>query len=198
MDQLAGELPGGGVVVYEDLQSPGPGVAPEVPASLRAAVHRENRLMWQRVERTDAAGETEIVLAYGTTIADIDGKATGLEVYQFASLASPQRRIQDLAVSAALTTGASLAFAVLLALLAARGVLRPVRDLRAAARKLAAGELDVRMRVRGSDELADLVLTFTTPPPSWNAASASCAGWRRTRGGSSPMSRTSCARRWPR
>ena len=38
----------------------------------------------------------------------------------------------------------------------------------------------------------------TTPPTRWSGTSASCAGWRRTPGGSWPTCRTSCARRWPR
>ncbi|GHH85644.1 two-component sensor histidine kinase [Streptomyces sulfonofaciens] len=50
--------------------------------------------------------------------------------------------------------------AVLLALLAARGVLRPVRALRRATRQMAEGHLDVRLAVRGSDELADLSRSF--------------------------------------
>jgi two-component system sensor histidine kinase MtrB len=49
---------------------------------------------------------------------------------------------------------------VVLALLAARGVLLPVRELRRGARGLAAGRLDTRLPVRGRDELADLVRTF--------------------------------------
>ena len=160
LDDLASRIPGEAVVLYGKLQSPQPDTALKVPESLRQAVHRQNHFMWQRVERPDGLGGTEIVLVYGTTIADRDGNASGVEIYQVASLASPQRRIQELAWSAGLTTALSLVAAVLIALFAARGVLRPVRDLRTAALQLAAGELDVRLRVRGSDELADLVLTF--------------------------------------
>ncbi|WP_034521309.1 sensor histidine kinase [Actinomadura rifamycini] len=56
--------------------------------------------------------------------------------------------------------GAALAGALVLALLATRGVLRPVRRLGAAARALGAGDLDTRVDVRGRDELADLARTF--------------------------------------
>ncbi|MBE1535091.1 HAMP domain-containing sensor histidine kinase [Actinomadura algeriensis] len=56
--------------------------------------------------------------------------------------------------------GAALAGALVLALLAARGVLRPVRRLGAAARALGDGGLDTRVDVRGRDELADLARTF--------------------------------------
>ena len=54
----------------------------------------------------------------------------------------------------------ALGLAVLLALLAARGVLRPVRELRRATRSIAEGHLDTRLAVNGSDELADLSHTF--------------------------------------
>ncbi|MET9943290.1 HAMP domain-containing protein, partial [Streptomyces halstedii] len=45
-------------------------------------------------------------------------------------------------------------------LLAARSVLRPVRELRRAARSMGSGRLDTRIAVRGNDELADLASTF--------------------------------------
>jgi two-component system sensor histidine kinase MtrB len=54
----------------------------------------------------------------------------------------------------------ALGLAVLLALLVARGVLRPVRALGRAARRMAAGHLDTRLAVSGSDELAGLSRTF--------------------------------------
>ncbi|WP_254396475.1 cell wall metabolism sensor histidine kinase WalK [Streptomyces sp. AC558_RSS880] len=54
----------------------------------------------------------------------------------------------------------ALCLAVVLALLAASGVLRPVRALRRATRRMAAGHLDVRLDVTGSDELADLSQSF--------------------------------------
>ena len=49
---------------------------------------------------------------------------------------------------------------MLFALLAARGVLRPVRELRHTTRRIAEGRLDTRLAVHGSDELADLYHTF--------------------------------------
>ncbi|MES9604507.1 HAMP domain-containing sensor histidine kinase [Actinomadura verrucosospora] len=55
---------------------------------------------------------------------------------------------------------AALAAALVLALLATGGVLRPVRRLGAAARALGEGRLDTRVRVQGRDELADLASTF--------------------------------------
>lgn len=53
-----------------------------------------------------------------------------------------------------------LVLTVIPALLAARGVLRPVRGLRQAAGRIAEGKLDTRLEVKGADELADLSQTF--------------------------------------
>ncbi|MFC5835956.1 ATP-binding protein, partial [Nonomuraea insulae] len=70
------------------------------------------------------------------------------------------RSIDGLAALAWLTGGAALAFAVALALLATRGVLRPVRELGRAARLLGQGDLRTRITVSGSDELAQVAHTF--------------------------------------
>jgi two-component system sensor histidine kinase MtrB len=156
LDGVAVALPRGErLVVYRDLRSPAGEDVPDVPAELRRAVRQQNRLMWQRVERD---GRPQ--LALGSPLTTLDGRPSGIEAYLLADLGAQQRQIEDLASSAARTTALSLLVAVVLALLAARGVLRPVRDLRQAARQLAAGRLDTRLRVRGSDELAELVLTF--------------------------------------
>jgi two-component system sensor histidine kinase MtrB len=53
-----------------------------------------------------------------------------------------------------------LAIALVPALIAARSVLRPVRELRKAARSMGSGRLDARIKVSGRDELADLARTF--------------------------------------
>lgn len=53
-----------------------------------------------------------------------------------------------------------LAVALVPALLAARSVLRPVRELRRAAHSMGGGQLDTRIAVRGRDEMADLARTF--------------------------------------
>ncbi|MFG1999799.1 ATP-binding protein [Spirillospora sp. NPDC048911] len=54
----------------------------------------------------------------------------------------------------------ALLAALILALLASRGVLRPVRGLGRAARALGSGDFGTRVEVRGADELADLAETF--------------------------------------
>ncbi|MFI7706878.1 ATP-binding protein [Nonomuraea sp. NPDC049480] len=132
-----------------------PGV---LPKGLRRAV-AGGEIAWQRVVWR---GEPILIIGAPLLIVESDGttRVSGIEVYTARSLMPEQRSIDELAARAWLTGGAALAFAVVLALLAARGVLRPVRELGRAARLLGEGELRTRIEVRGSDELADVARTF--------------------------------------
>lgn len=66
-------------------------------------------------------------------------------------------RISSAALTASLIAGG---ISLLLALILAYGLLRPVRELNLAANKMAQGDLSQRVRVRGNDELAGLGRTF--------------------------------------
>ncbi|GAB2876456.1 ATP-binding protein [Streptomyces mayteni] len=85
---------------------------------------------------------------------------TGIVLY--AVMPMPEEQANVAALTAAARNGAlpGLAVALVPALIAARSVLRPVRELRQAARSMGGGRLDTRIEVRGSDELADLARTF--------------------------------------
>ncbi|MFE9658539.1 ATP-binding protein [Streptomyces sp. NPDC005955] len=80
----------------------------------------------------------------------------------YAVLPMREEQAQTEALVAAARAGAmpGLAIALVPALLAARSVLRPVRELRRAARSMGSGRLDTRIPVRGNDELADLAHTY--------------------------------------
>ncbi len=66
-------------------------------------------------------------------------------------------RVMDAAQKAALFAGG---VSLLLSMLLAYGILRPVRDLTQAARKLGEGDMSQRVDVGGKDELASLAHTF--------------------------------------
>ncbi|WP_328807913.1 HAMP domain-containing sensor histidine kinase [Nonomuraea antri] len=85
-----------------------------------------------------------------------------LVVYASFSLASQQRDVDTLADAARAGALPVVLVAIVPALLAARRLLRPVRRLRAAAERMAGGDLDTRVNVTGTDELADLGHTFNT------------------------------------
>jgi two-component system sensor histidine kinase MtrB len=142
------------LVVYRDLQSPAADSYLAPSAQLRQRVEND-RLTWQRLRIQGTP-----FLVFGIPVDTTDGHFTGLQVYGMSPLDQQETSIAKLGWSTARTTAIAVTFAVLLALIAARSVLRPVRDLQRGARRLAAGELHTRLPTRGSDELADLVLTF--------------------------------------
>ncbi|MFD7013656.1 ATP-binding protein [Streptomyces sp. NPDC059928] len=85
---------------------------------------------------------------------------SGLYLYAVMDLRTESITIQAMVSAAKNGALPALAVAVVPALLAARSVLRPVRDLRRAASSMGKGRLDTRIEVKGSDELADLAWTF--------------------------------------
>ncbi|MEU5865542.1 HAMP domain-containing sensor histidine kinase [Nonomuraea sp. NPDC047529] len=128
-----------------------------VSADLRRTV-AAGEIAWQRVVR-----EGTPFLIIGAPLVTVEqdrSRVSGIEVYTARSLYPEQRSIDWLATRAWLIGGAAMAFAVVVALLATRSVLRPVRELGRAARLLGEGELRTRIAVRGSDELADVARTF--------------------------------------
>ena len=143
------------MVVYGDRRV-GVGISPS--PELRERV-RSGYVGWQRVVE---GGQPVLIIGTGLGVVGPEDTVlpTGLEIYTQRSLMPEQNSIDKLATQAWLTGGLSLLFALVLALLAARGVLRPVRELRQAARRLGEGELATRLEVRGSDELAGVADTF--------------------------------------
>ncbi|WIY07624.1 HAMP domain-containing sensor histidine kinase [Amycolatopsis mongoliensis] len=156
LDAFATALkPSGALVVYHDLHSSSSMSPDEVPAELRRTVASSTNIQFQRV---DAHGFPQFYV--GLQVQTGSGATSGLEVYATTSLVQQQAAIDELARQAWLVSALALPFAVGVALLAARQVLRPVRALNTAADQLGRGRLDVRLRVKGSDELAQLVTTF--------------------------------------
>ncbi|MEV4123252.1 HAMP domain-containing sensor histidine kinase [Micromonospora sp. NPDC049645] len=161
LDLLAQRLSdreGFAVVVYRDMRSQGSLTPDPLTAELRQEVG-ERHIAWQRVSLD---GQPTLLIGTELMLDRSDGtsRPSGLQVYSVRSLLPEQQSIDRLATLAWLTGALSLALAVLLALLAARGVLRPVRDLGRAARRLGEGDLTTRLTVRGVDELADVARTF--------------------------------------
>lgn len=131
-----------------------------VPKSLQNAVNdrqkttaandSEYHVYWQR---TKPHGNPYLI--GGTRI--VGGGLTG---YMSKSLAQERDDLNALGWSLTIATGLALLGSALLAQAAARTVLKPVQRLGDAARRLGEGELDHRLDVSGTDELADLSHTF--------------------------------------
>ncbi|MFF1907883.1 ATP-binding protein [Kitasatospora sp. NPDC058218] len=132
----------------------------DVPAKLQDTVAKprevtENNpyayhLYWQRQNldgRPFVIGGTRVV-------------PTGPTAYMFKSLENERADLNTLGWSLAIATLLALIGSALLAQAASATVLRPVKRLGEAARRLGEGHLDTRLEVEGSDELADLARTF--------------------------------------
>ena len=140
----------------------------DVPGTLRTAVRRERpvdesnpypyHLYWQRIVRAE-----EPYLVGG---AKLIGEQPSPRGYMLKSLAPERDDLSSLAWSLGIATTLALIGAMLLAQAAATTVLRPVRRLGDAARRLGEGKLDTRLRVTGTDELAQLSRTFNTTAAS--------------------------------
>ncbi|ASF09374.1 sensor histidine kinase [Nocardia brasiliensis] len=126
-----------------------------VTDELRNAVRDSGGLMLQRISGP------RLLIGTPVMVTGVDGRRTrsGIEVYAVRDLSETQARIADSGRAAILTSLLALPLAAGLALLAARGVLRPVRELRDTARRLADGDLTARGNTRGGDELSELTVT---------------------------------------
>ncbi|MET9066890.1 HAMP domain-containing sensor histidine kinase [Streptosporangium sandarakinum] len=127
-----------------------------ITAALRAAVSDRSELSWQRVEY---GGQPWFVVGAPVTF-EPSGKVSGLEIYGIVPLSDEEVDTALLLEAAGNGMIIVAVAAILMALLAARAVLQPVRDLGRAARHLAEGALHSRAVPRGSDELTDLTHTF--------------------------------------
>ncbi|MEU8892428.1 ATP-binding protein [Streptomyces sp. NPDC048442] len=145
------------VVGYSDLDA---FTLDDVPAKLQEQVSREQpvsagnaypyHLFWVRANLRNTP-----YLVGGAKV--IGGGPTG---YMLTSLQQERDDLNSLAWSLGIATGLALLGSALLAQAAATTVLKPVQRLGDAARRLGEGKLDTRLRVSGTDELADLSRTF--------------------------------------
>ncbi|MFI6340323.1 sensor histidine kinase [Streptomyces sp. NPDC050535] len=130
----------------------------ELTPAMRSAVAGRRAAVFQRVS-TD--GHSSLVVGLPVTFGTpAEHPASGVAVFLTVPQTGEQGYVDALVTAIGRAVVPALGLAVLLALLAARGVLRPVRELRRATRSIAEGHLDTRLAVNGSDELADLSHTF--------------------------------------
>ncbi|USX49590.1 HAMP domain-containing sensor histidine kinase [Lentzea sp. HUAS12] len=162
LERVAGRVSGreGSALAYGNGLSAG-GMDPSViTAELRSLVS-SGRVGWQRVSYADS-----VWLVVGMQVRVTSGASPGIEVYVLRPFTSEAAFVGELARNAWLIGGAVLVLALGLAFLAARGVLRPVRELQLAAWRLGQGELSARVPVRGRDELASVASTFNSTASS--------------------------------
>ncbi|KPI00755.1 integral membrane sensor signal transduction histidine kinase [Actinobacteria bacterium OV450] len=130
-----------------------------VTEQLRRQVTAHPHGAFQRV--TDASGNPYLAVGMPAVWLHSDVREpTGVVVFATMPLTTEGKTVEAMVEAAKRGAVPGLAIAVVPALLAARSVLRPVRDMRRAAQHLGRGRLDTRIEVRGADELAGLARTF--------------------------------------
>ncbi len=128
----------------------------DVPASLQRAVdtrHKQDGHYHLHWERISMAGHPYLVAG-----ARINGD--GPTGYMLKSLDAERKDLNSLAWSLGIATLLALIGAALLAQAAGSAVLRPVRRLGEAAKRLGEGHLETRLKVSGTDELAEMSRSF--------------------------------------
>ncbi|ROQ81163.1 two-component system sensor histidine kinase MtrB [Streptomyces sp. CEV 2-1] len=160
------------VARYQDLVAASDSLArteDRITPELRAAVHTGDEARFQRVVWR---GDPYLVVGMPVMYTDGDRRTSGLEVFAIADLRAERDDTAALLDSVRAGTVPVVLLAAVLALLAARTVLRPVRKLRRATRELAAGDLGSRVVITGHDELADLARTFNETADALQASDA--------------------------
>ncbi|MDP3894806.1 MtrAB system histidine kinase MtrB [Nocardioides sp.] len=134
-----------------------------VPASLREHFESASGTAWTYTRIRPLRGRDEVVEGPGIVVGSqvmlpADGEAYTL--YYLFSLGEEQETL-DLVTRALLTTGVLLLVLVAgVTWLVSRQVVTPIRMARRVAERLAAGQLQERLRVSGEDDLARLAVSF--------------------------------------
>ncbi|MDH2389317.1 HAMP domain-containing sensor histidine kinase [Streptomyces sp. HNM0663] len=133
-------------------------VSTVITPELRRAAHADPRGSFQRVVK---GGDPYLTIAVPAVFATGHSyQSSGLTLYAVMPLNDEEANVRAMVTAARDGAVPGLAVALVPALLSARSVLRPVRELREAARSMGRGRLDTRIQAKGSDELADLARTF--------------------------------------
>ena len=128
-----------------------------VPEALAAQIRESNAIYWQSIEVKKGAG-TGPGLIFGTRVTLPPGSEYGL--YLVYDLTSVQNTLDFINRAMALVGGLLLLVVGGITWYVTRGVVRPVADAAQVSEKLAAGELQERMEVKGEDEIARLGTSF--------------------------------------
>ncbi len=169
LDRLRTAVGADTLVTYRDLRSDSGADIDVITETMRQAVRTRARLFSQRIT---VHGRPLLLIGTAIVITAPNGTrtASGVDVFAVRDLGPVQHEVENLTRASIGAAALVVPLAILLALLAAGSVLRPVRDLRDTARRLAGGDLSARTAPQGADELAELTVTVNEMAESLQAS----------------------------
>jgi two-component system sensor histidine kinase MtrB len=152
------------VMIYRtgDREVPGASRAfiyPALPEDLRADVDAGNQ-SYRYAEIPDRAGEPRAALVVGAPVQGDTAGTEQIELYYVFPLAQEAESLSLIRSTVVISGFALTMFVVGIAVLVTRLVVDPVRQAAGTAQRLAEGQLEERMLVRGEDDLARLATSF--------------------------------------
>ena len=132
---------------------------PALPGDLRADVDAGNQ-SYRYAEIPDAAGEPRASLVVGAPVQGDTAGSEQIELYYVFPLAQEAESLALIRSTVVISGFALTMFVVGIAVLVTRLVVDPVRRAAGTAQRLAEGQLEERMVVRGEDDLARLATSF--------------------------------------
>lgn len=141
------------------LGSVAPGLADVLTPELRERVQQNpGGQFWQSVALDDGAGATSPGVVVGSDL-QVPG-AGRYELYIGYDFADAQQTLDQMQTTGIIGAIALLVLLAVITLLVVRWVIEPIRTAATTSRRLAAGDLGVRMPEKGEDELATLAASF--------------------------------------
>ncbi|RBY80020.1 two-component sensor histidine kinase [Blastococcus sp. TF02-09] len=130
-----------------------------LPVDLRADVDGGNQ-SYRYAEIPDAAGEPRASLVVGAPVQGGTAGSAQIELYYVFPLSQEAESLSLIRSTVVISGFALTMFVVGIAVLVTRLVVDPVRQAAGTAQRLAEGQLEERMLVRGEDDLARLATSF--------------------------------------
>ncbi|RBY74756.1 two-component sensor histidine kinase [Geodermatophilus sp. TF02-6] len=135
------------------------GLYPAIPAELRADVASGGQF-WQYARVPDASGQPRPTLLIGAPVPTEASATERIELYYAFPLDQEQESLSLFRSTVVISGIALTLFVVGIGVLVTRLVVDPVRRAAGIAQRLAEGQLEQRMTVRGEDDLARLATSF--------------------------------------
>ncbi|MDR6904606.1 two-component system sensor histidine kinase MtrB [Agromyces sp. 3263] len=152
--------PGQDAVTFAPSDRLSPGLSGVITPELRSQVQdHPDTQYWQSVALPDDEGGTHPGIVVGSDL-ELPSDAGRYELYIGYDLAEAEQTLAFMQITGMVGAAALLALLSAITLVVVRGVIEPIRATAATSRRLAAGDLGVRMPESGEDELSTLAASF--------------------------------------